>query len=335
LITFLITEYTGLNYDLVGLIAGAVVVVNVIVAPSGVISLNIQKFRSRWPIRDRPSDFELLPDVRGGKTPGRNGLELAADAEQRLFVDRVSVRFGGITALEAVTMTLAQGEIVGMIGPNGAGKTTFIDVVSGLTRHHEGSVSLGDSTLEGADPSRRAKAGLARTFQGVELFDDMTLADNIRAAAEGHRSTLAWWKGALDRGGGIQASPVCLDALQSFGLTKELKRLPTELPYGKRSLIGICRALATNPKFLLLDEPAAGLSGSERTSLTEFLRRAAREYGIGILLIEHDVALVLSLCERVIAMDFGRVIASGTPEEVRHDPGVVESYLGVTADDPK
>jgi sulfate-transporting ATPase len=334
LLTYLITEYTGLNYDLVGLIAGAVVVVNVIVAPSGVISLNIQQFRSRWPVRDRPSDFELVPDVQAGTTPDRSGLKLA-DVEQCLSVEHISVRFGGIAALEAVTMTLAQGEIVGMIGPNGAGKTTFIDVVSGLTRHDEGSVSLGNSTLDGADPSRRAKAGLARTFQGVELFDDMTLADNIRAAAECHKSTLAWWKGALDRGGGIQAPPVCLDALQSFGLGKELKRFPTELPYGKRSLVGVCRALATNPKYLLLDEPAAGLSASERASLTEFLRRAAREYGIGILLIEHDVALVLSLCERVIAMDFGRVIASGTPEEIRHDPGVVESYLGVTVDDPK
>jgi sulfate-transporting ATPase len=256
---------------------------------------------------------------------------LADVVEQRvepatLEVRNISVRFGGVVAVDDVSFVVRPGEVVGLIGPNGAGKTTIIDAITGFVRPSGGSILLDGAPIESFSPSRRARAGIGRSFQSLELFDDMTVYDNLRTGCE-PRDALAYVTDLVHPGKG-RLGAAATAAVREFQLVDDLDRFPTELAFGRRRLVAIARAIAAEPSVLLLDEPAAGLDEQETNELGHLIVRLAKEWGLAVLLIEHDVSLVLRVCDRVEALDFGRSIASGTPDEIANDPVVVAAYLG-------
>jgi sulfate-transporting ATPase len=245
---------------------------------------------------------------------------------RRLMVSGLTQRFGGFTALEGVDLEVGPGEVVGLLGPNGAGKTTLIDCVSGNNRLTAGSIGWDGHDITRWAPYRRSRAGLSRSFQSLELFDDLTVRENLLAAAD-PRDRAAYvtdlvWPGYPP----LPATVVA--AVEELQLQPLLDRRAEDLSYGQRRLVAIARAVASNPSVLLLDEPAAGLDETESAELGRLIRRLADEWGMGVLLIEHDVALVLDNADRVVVLDFGRKIAEGTPAEIRNDPGVRKAYLG-------
>ncbi len=244
-----------------------------------------------------------------------------------LQTEGLSVSYGGVHAVAAVDLSIAAGELVGLIGPNGAGKTTLIDAVTGFVRC-SGRVTLAGRDVTDLAPHRRARLGMARTFQSLELFDDLTIAENVAAAIE--RPT---WHGVLRdlvRPGSAPAGDAVADALGLLGLTSVADRLPAELGHGERRLVACARALAGRPSLICLDEPAAGLDTAESQTLGRHLR-AITERGSAILLVDHDMSMVLEVCDRVVVLEFGRTIAQGTPDEIRRDPAVIAAYLGRAA----
>jgi branched-chain amino acid transport system ATP-binding protein len=245
----------------------------------------------------------------------------------RLSARSLTVSYGGVRAVDAVSLDLEAGALAGLIGPNGAGKTSLIDALSGFVAY-EGSVELGGVPLDGLPPHQRVRRGLARSFQSVELFDDLDVRGNLLVAAQ--RITV--W-GALHDMVVPRRSPTAARigrAVDVAGVGHLLDRRTGELSEGERKLVGLCRALVTDPAVLLLDEPAAGLDTGESARLGERLR-AVVEAGTAVLLIDHDMDLVLDVCDVVHVVDGGRHIASGTPAEVRGDERVVAAYLGVDA----
>jgi branched-chain amino acid transport system ATP-binding protein len=242
-----------------------------------------------------------------------------------LEIEGLRVVFGGVAAVDGVSFGVPEGSLVGLIGPNGAGKTTLIDAVTGFVSPASGVVRFLGHDLTGVSPHLRARRGLVRTFQSVELFDDLTVRDNLRAAAN-RRSV--WqslgdlfaprWHGdesAIDR------------ALDVVGLRDAADTLPSELSQGQRKLAGVARALACRPSVVLLDEPAAGLDGTETLALGQRLRDVVDD-GVTILLVDHDMGLVLGTCDHIVVLNFGRVLAEGTPDQIRRDDRVVAAYLG-------
>jgi len=242
-----------------------------------------------------------------------------------LAVEDIHVTFGGVTALDHVTFDVADGELLGLIGPNGAGKTTCIEALTGYLPDAQGRVKFNGHDLRGLPPHRRARLGLVRTFQAIELFEDLTVRENLAAAA--NRRT--WWQSlgdlVLPRWSADESA--IDDALQVLGLTDAADALPPELPQGRRKLVGVARALACRPRLLLLDEPAAGLDTNESLELGERLRAVTRS-GVTVLLVDHDMGLVLGVCDRVVVLDFGRVITQGSPDEIRRNHDVIAAYLG-------
>jgi branched-chain amino acid transport system ATP-binding protein len=223
----------------------------------------------------------------------------------------VSVSFGGVHAVAGVDLEIAEGELVGLIGPNGAGKTTFIDAVTGFVRC-EGSVELAGTRLDGMPPHVRAQRGLARTWQTVELFDDLSVRENLTVAAKGGKGA------SVDQ------------ELELLDLKAVADSMPWELTQAERKRAGIGRALVARPRLLLLDEPAAGLDVRQSKELGELLPGIART-GTAVLLVDHDMGLVLSVCHRVVVLDAGSVIAQGTPAQIRGDDQVIAAYLGHAA----
>jgi ABC-type branched-subunit amino acid transport system ATPase component/branched-subunit amino acid ABC-type transport system permease component len=238
----------------------------------------------------------------------------------------VTVRYGGVTAVENVDLRVDPGQIVGLIGPNGAGKTSLLNAISGFSRSAAGTVTVGDQQVTRMRVHERARAGLGRSFQSLELFESSTVLENVGIACD-VGGLIATAKGAL-RPRGIELSTAAVSAIHAFELDGYLDRVVSELPYGRRRLVGIARAAAMGPSVLLLDEPAAGLSPGETTELAGVVRALAKEWGMGVLVVEHDVDFIMGLCDHVVALDFGHVIAEGAPEEVRIAPRVIAAYLG-------
>jgi branched-chain amino acid transport system ATP-binding protein len=238
----------------------------------------------------------------------------------------ISVRFGGVQALDDVDIAVHPGQIVGLIGPNGAGKTTFIDAVTGFVRCR-GSVHLDKVDLSHKRPHARARAGLGRTWQAVELFDDLSVAENIAVSA--HRPTTLSTLRELFGAPKLPAAAVA-DALTAVGVSHLADAAPEQLSEGQRKLVGIARSLASRPKVLCLDEPVAGLDTGESAGLGRQLRSLA-DHGQPMLLIDHDISFVFGTCEHVVVLEFGKVIAAGRPTEIKNDPRVIAAYLGTAA----
>jgi len=251
-------------------------------------------------------------------------LEPITDLRPLLSVTGVSVRFGGITALSGVDLEVGRGTITGLIGPNGAGKTTLFNVITGVVSPVAGRVVLDTVDITGWARHRRGRAGVARTFQRLELFTGLTVRDNLRAAWE------ASVPGAVLGRRRREGREVVDSVLERLDLTSLSDRVAGQLSTGQGRLVELGRALAVQPRLLLLDEPSSGLDQGETEHFRDVLLGAVgREDGEpAVLLVEHDVALVMEVCDRITVLDFGERIAEGTPEEVRHDPRVVAAYLG-------
>jgi branched-chain amino acid transport system ATP-binding protein len=248
-----------------------------------------------------------------------------------LEVAGVTVRFGGLTALDEVSLSVAPGEVVGVIGPNGAGKTTLFNVICGFVRAGAGEVRWGGRSLARAHPSALAGLGIARTLQGVGLFEGLTAAENVMIGADrtARAGVLRALLGLAD-GDERRLRERSLAALARLGVADAADRLPHELPFGVQKRVALARALVAAPALLLLDEPAGGLGGEDVDELAELVRALKGE--LAVLLVEHHMDLVMGVCDRVVVLDFGRCIAAGTPDEVQADQHVLDAYLGVEVD---
>jgi sulfate-transporting ATPase len=270
----------------------------------------------------------LLP-ARRARVPEKTGLPVERRSRvtpRTLEVDDLTVRYGATTAVDAVSLSLGPGRIVGLIGPNGAGKTTFIDAVTGFTRPTRGRLLLDGRPINDQSVVRRSRGGLSRSFQSLELFEDSTVIDNLRVASD-PRDFVSYFRDLVHPVQPALPGEV-VAAIREFGLEDQLDDQVSDLPYGRRRLLAIARAVATRPSVLLLDEPAAGLGDAETVELANLVKGLSRDWGMAVLLVEHDMDFVMSVCDEVVVLDFGRKIAQGSPEEIRSDPAVIAAYLG-------
>jgi branched-chain amino acid transport system ATP-binding protein len=251
-----------------------------------------------------------------------------------LDVDRVSVRFGGISALSELSFAVRANEIVGVIGPNGAGKTTLFNCLSRLYTPTSGDIRIGGRSVLDLPSHGMAALGVGRTFQNVALFNTMSVRDNVMTG--GHSTTGAGFVRNIFRAASARTEEAALRAhterlLALMALTEHADRIAAELPFGVRKRIELARALATRPRLLLLDEPAAGLNHEELETLKATILRLRDEIGCAVLLVEHHVGMVMALSDRIVALNFGRKIAEGTPQQIQAHPEVIDAYLGTTA----
>ena len=248
-----------------------------------------------------------------------------------LEVKKLTKNFGGLTAVSDVSLELNEGELVGLIGPNGAGKTTLFNLLTGVYEPSEGTVTLDGHLLNGKAPYKIATLGLSRTFQNIRLFKDLTVLDNVLIAFGNHHKPhvlASFFRLPAFYKNEEELKAKALELLAIFDLDKEAETLAKNLAYGQQRRLEIVRALATEPKILFLDEPAAGMNPQETAELTALIRRIKNEFNITIMLIEHDMSLVMEVTERIYVLEYGRLIAHGTPAEIKNDKRVIEAYLG-------
>ena len=276
----------------------------------------------------RPVDQPAPTGGTGGEDPG------VRDPDVLLEVDHVTLRFGGVVALNDVSFSLRKGEIFGLIGPNGAGKTTCFNAMTGVYRPTSGGIRFNGESIVGKKKHEITRGGIARTFQNVRLFPEMTALENVMVGADAHHKTSVpsalfrlprHWR---EERSGRERS---LELLRFVGIVHRAGDVSRNLSYGEQRRLEIARALATNPTLLCLDEPAAGFNPAEKVELLQLIRRI-RDRGVTVLLIEHDMRLVMGVTDRIVVLEFGKKIAEGTPAEVRDNPAVVAAYLGVPTD---
>jgi branched-chain amino acid transport system ATP-binding protein len=252
-------------------------------------------------------------------------------AEPVLELRNVTLKFGGLTALDDVSFDIRKGEILGLIGPNGAGKTTCFNVMTGVYKQTSGEVSFLGKSMAGRKRFQITKMGIARTFQNIRLFRSMTALENVMVGVDAqHKSGLlsALFRLPLHRREEEVGRAKAMALLEFMGLADKHDELATNLSYGDQRRLEIARAMATEPKLLCLDEPAAGFNPAEKVKLMELIRRV-RDQGFTVLLIEHDMRLVMGVTDRIVVLEFGKLIAEGSPAEIRDNPAVIAAYLGV------
>ncbi|AZG45464.1 branched-chain amino acid ABC transporter permease/ATP-binding protein [Gordonia insulae] len=313
-------------------LVGGIVLILVLMQPGGRGIAGTTVDQISWVSSKVPKRFRRR-DVGRAEMVGQlaQSTHIRADSVT-LTVAGLGVRFGSVRAVDDVSFTVEAGKVVGLIGPNGAGKTSVVDAITGYSPTATGQVTLGDQALHDLPAHKRARAGVSRSFQNLELFEDLSVLENIRAASDDRR--LAAYATDLVHPGNRPLSSTAIAAIKEFDLLDDLHRPVRDLPYGRRRLVAIARAVATRPSILLLDEPAAGLDEQESAELAVLTRKLADEWNLGVLLIEHDMNFVMEISDHVIVLDFGRKIAEGTPHEVQADDSVRVAYFGATTTEP-